>query len=379
MDTPSFINRDPDLIMQEIKSQMETLLGREIYPAQFEQLILQCICYREILLLERFNAGMSQLLYQFSTAPILDYIAALVAVERLPAAYAGCIVKFTFIQGHGNIIIPADTRIASSNNTIFATTEDILVQSNDTEARVFAEAQEAGADANGFPVGDVTKILDPVGFVTAVTNTTTTSGGSDSETDESLRERIKLAPSQYSTAGSRQSYIFHAKSANPAIIDISVSSPEPGTVKIVPLTEDEEYETLIQQIDEICNSEKVRPLTDTVIVEAPVAVRYNLEVDITLYAGSNAKNVSKKVYQALEKYTNEKSRKLGQDIIISHITQICRLPEVYDISVTHLAEVASNGHGHGFNLTPANLTIDFNQVPKCTGITVTVNNDFVTE
>ena len=86
---PSFVTRDPDVIMSEIKLQMEDLLGREIQPAQVEQLILQIIGYREVLLLERFNAGMAQLLFQFSNAPILDYVAALVAVERLPAENAG--------------------------------------------------------------------------------------------------------------------------------------------------------------------------------------------------------------------------------------------------------------------------------------------------
>ena len=81
---PTFIERDPEAIQAECKSRLEELLGREIQPAQIEQLILNFIVYRELLLLNRFNAGMRQMLYQFSTAPILDYIAGLVAIERCP-------------------------------------------------------------------------------------------------------------------------------------------------------------------------------------------------------------------------------------------------------------------------------------------------------
>lgn len=95
---PTFVERDPAVIMAESKAKLEELLGRELQPAQVEQLILNFVVFRETLLVNRFNAGMRQMLYQFSTAPILDYIAGLVAVERLPAASAGCTVRFTLLR-----------------------------------------------------------------------------------------------------------------------------------------------------------------------------------------------------------------------------------------------------------------------------------------
>ena len=103
---PTFVERDPAVIMAESKAKLEELLGRELQPAQVEQLILNFVVFRETLLVNRFNAGMRQMLYQFSTAPILDYIAGLVAVERLPAASAGCTVRFTLVAGHGSVLIP---------------------------------------------------------------------------------------------------------------------------------------------------------------------------------------------------------------------------------------------------------------------------------
>lgn len=82
---PTFVERDPAVIMAESKAKLEELLGRELQPAQVEQLILNFVVFRETLLVNRFNAGMRQMLYQFSTAPILDYIAGLVAVALLAA------------------------------------------------------------------------------------------------------------------------------------------------------------------------------------------------------------------------------------------------------------------------------------------------------
>jgi len=355
---PSFVNRNPDIVMSEIKSQMEAMLGRQLQPAQLEQLILQIIGYREILLLERFNAGMAQLLYQFSHAPVLDYIAALVAVERLPASHAGCVIQFTLVPGHGNVVIPGGTRVATQDGIIFATTEDLIISASDDVMDVVATAQVAGKAANGIEPGKISLILDPLAFVSAAANITVPGGGGDTETDESLRERIKLAPTQYSTAGSRASYTFHAKSANPSIIDVSVSSPIPGTVFIVPLLESGTYDQVIQDIYNTCSAETVRPLTDTVIVSEPSEINYTIEVDLIVYEGVDITAAQTDVLRILQEFSTQRSRRLGADIIKSHIIQACRIPQVYDVAVTE---------------PMSNIIVDFDQVPICTGIIVGVS------
>ncbi|WP_294597473.1 baseplate J/gp47 family protein [uncultured Rikenella sp.] len=336
---PVFVERDPDVIMAECKAKLQELLGRELQPAQVEQLMLQFIVYREVLLTNRFNAGMAQMLYQFSRAPILDYIAGLVAVERLPAAYAGCTVRFDLVDGHGAVLIPEGTRVATDDNVIFRTVDDVAIPDHVHAVEVKALADTAGKGANGYAPGTVAKILDPLAFVSTAANLDTTGGGSDVETDEQLRERIKLAPSQYSSAGSRSSYKFYATSANPLITDVSITSPTPGTVVIVPLTEnDDTPEQIITDVYAACSPEDVRPLTDTVIVAAPTRMEYAIQVDVTLYDNADATGTQADITAALRDYAAEKRRKLGQDIIRSHIAQICRIGAVYDVAVTEPAE-----------------------------------------
>lgn len=356
---PVFVERDPDVIMTECKAKLQELLGRELQPAQVEQLMLQFIVYREVLLTNRFNAGMSQMLYQFSQAPVLDYIAGLVAVDRLPAAYAGCTVRFDLVEGHGTVLIPEGTRVASTDNSVvFRTVDDIAVQENVHVVEVNALADTAGKEGNGYAPGKINKILDPLAFVSTVANIDTTGGGSDVETDEQLRERIKLAPSQYSSAGSRSSYKFYAKSANALITDISITSPTPGTVMIVPLTDvDDTPEQIVSDVYAACSPEDVRPLTDTVIVSAPTRENYTIQVDIELYEDIDANSAKTAIFEALEMYASEKRTKLGQDIIRSHIAQICRTAAVYDVSVVLPAE---------------NIAITDAAFASCTGITVNI-------
>ncbi|MDR1120892.1 MAG: baseplate J/gp47 family protein [Dysgonamonadaceae bacterium] len=346
-EVPQFIERDPDVIMSESKAQLEAFLGRELQPAQVEQLMLQFIVYREILLLNRFNAGMSQMLYQFSQAPILDYIAGLVAVERLSAASAGCTVCFTLVPGHGNVLIPEGTRVATSDSEVIFMVADDYILSKETESiDIPVLAEIPGKSGNGYLQGEVNKILDPLAFVSTVTNTDVTSGGSDEETDEQLQERIRLAPSQYSSAGSRQSYLFYAKSANPAIKDVSVSSPIPGTVLIVPLADENEIsQKIFTDIYNACNAENVRPLTDTVIVAAPEQRDYAIEVNLVLFDNADASDVRDEISAILDVYAQENRKRLGVDIVRSHINKICRLDSVYDVEVVSPSENVVIGEG----------------------------------
>lgn len=164
--TPTFVERDPAVIMAESKAKLEELLGRELQPAQVEQLILNFVVFRETLLVNRFNAGIRQMLYQFSTAPILDYIAGLVAVERLPAASAGCTVRFTLVAGHGSVLIPEGTRVSSSDGVaIFRTVDDAVIAPTTMTIELAVLADVAGKVGNGYAIGTINKILDPLAFV----------------------------------------------------------------------------------------------------------------------------------------------------------------------------------------------------------------------
>jgi phage-related baseplate assembly protein len=370
-----FIKLDADTILSELKEGYEKIVGREILPAQSEHLMLQLVAYREVLMRNEFNAAMSQLLFKFSTAPIIDYLAEMVGVERLPAAKAGCTVKFTLVPQHGGVTIPEGLRVSTADGkAIFRIVEEVVVAPTTLAAAVDAEATVEGSAANGYPVGAVANILDPKPYLSAVSNTTTTSGGSDVETDDQLRERMKLAPSRFSSAGAKGSYLYYARSASPDIVDVSVGSRIAGTVNIYVIANTMNADgslpsEIIKNVLAACNDE-VRPMTDTVEVSAPEYVGYSLGVTLTLHSDADEMAVIEKVAAQLRSYAEEKSRKIGQDIVSAQIFSLCLVEGVYNVELK-----LKDGAGAE---QPA-IRVGGNQVSKNTGIKVTKNQNTVDE
>ena len=136
--------------------------------------------------------------------------------------------------------------------------------------------------------------------------------------------------------------------------------PVPGTVFIVPLADTEDYTQIIQNVYDACSAETVRPLNDNVIVSAPTEVEYQIEVEITAFTGTDLTALQSAVYTALQDYAKSKENRLGLDIVRSHITQVCRLPQVYDVRVVE----PSWGDG--------NIIIENDEVPVCSEITVEI-------
>jgi phage-related baseplate assembly protein len=55
------------------------------------------------------------------------------------------------------------------------------------------------------------------------------------ESDDALRQRVVLAPDSFSVAGPELAYVFHARSADPEVLDASCTSPSPGEVVVTVL------------------------------------------------------------------------------------------------------------------------------------------------
>ena len=116
-------------------------------------------------------------------------------------------------------------------------------------------------------------------------------------------------------------------------------------------------EQVINDIYDTCNAENVRPLTDTVVVAAPTPQAYSIEVNIQLYEDTDATTTKTAVSGLLSDYANDKGRKLGLDIIRSHIAQICRLDNVYDVEIVAPAD---------------NIVVTEGQYARCNGVTVNI-------
>lgn len=356
-----FVHEDADLIIAESKQYYETLLNRQIAPADIEMLLINGLAYREMLLRAGINETARQNLVSFSGGTALEFLAEMVGVFRLPAAGALCTMQFQLVTGHTGVIIPSGMRIQSMDGkVIFQTIESVVVPPGTFTAAVICACSISGAIGNGYAVNTINIILDPQAFVSSAQNITVSSGGADEETDAELRERIKLAPASFSVAGPIDAYKFFAKSAHPSIVDVAVTSPVPGQVNIYPLMNGGELpsDEVLEAVQAICNADKIRPLTDTVVTDVPGQENYAIEVELTLFTTAVTSQVIEDVNTALSNFVNSRRNRLGMDVVRNRIASLCMLPDkVYDVSVVQPAsdiEAAPEVYTH------------------CTGITVTV-------
>lgn len=366
---PEFIPNDPATIVSAFVAELEAELGRSLQPAQVERLLANAVAYREILIRAAINDAARLNLVRFSRGPILDYLGEFVGVTRLPESRAVVKIRFTLIAGHGSLVIPAGIRVQTTDGQqIFITDEATSVAPADAFVDITCEAITAGASGNGYDIGTINQLLDPLAAVMAVSNITASTGGAAAETDEAMKERIYIAPTQYSTAGSYGAYEFHSRTANPIIVDVEVIGPEssnplappPGTVRIFPLIEGAGLtpQLILDQVFAACDKLTVRPLTDTVEVIAPTVIEYSLDVELTLLTTAIQPQAEAQVLAALEAFTEERKRKLGLDITEDQLTAKAMI-EGLGIQSVDFTSIAGD------------IVVLENQVAVCTGITVT--------
>ena len=232
---PIFVNDedglDPNQILADMKAEFEGSANRVLQPAQVEMLLINLYAYRESIIRNAIQYAGQQNLLAYALYPMIDYLGALLGVTRLTSQSAVTTLIFTLTTALTvPYTIPAGTLVGTEDGLYqFATVAAVTVHANSTVSpSVNAVATQGGTGGNGYVIGEVSILLNPNPQITAVQNTSTTGGGSEIETDDHLRARIQAAPNQFSVAGPEGAYRFFALGVDPSIIDVSITSPQPG-------------------------------------------------------------------------------------------------------------------------------------------------------
>ena len=256
-----------------------------------------------------------QSLLKYSYSDYLDNLALFKGVTRSPATAATCTLRFTLAaERETATAIPQGTRVASSGSVYFATDEYAEIPPGSTEVEVAATCTETGTAGNGLTAGELSAMVDPVPYVASVTNTATTEGGAEIESDADLAERVFLAPGAYSTAGPEDGYLYHAKAYSPAIGDVvATSDQEAGTVDIVFIMADgaKPGPEMINGLKGYLQDKTIRPMTDLVNVSAPEEVQYTINMNRS--DSAKAVTIQAAVAQAVADYQTWQ-RAIGRDI-----------------------------------------------------------------
>lgn len=176
---------------------------------------------------------------------------------------------------------------------------------------------------------------------------------------ESLRERIQMAMEGLSTAGPRNAYIFHARSADGRVADASAISPAPAEVVVTvqsALGNGTAAPDLLAVVAAYLSDEDRRPVADRLTVQSAQELPYTVEALLYLNSsGPESEPVRVAAETRLAALVNAR-RRLGQEVNRSALDAALHIEGVKRVELPGWADVV------------ASLT----QAPYCTAYSVTV-------
>ena len=318
----TFINKTAADVEAEVMAAWQAASGRTLAPGDPVRLFLLSQAAYISQLIELVNAASKQNLLAYATGGHLDHLGAFLGLERKSALPAVTTLRFSIDRAlDWAVLIPQGTRVGAADKTAaFATVKSVQIPAGALYADVTAQCTEGGTVGNGYAAGELSFLVDPVGYVSSAANIEGSSGGADDESDEEFRKRIREAPESFSAAGPSGAYEYFAKNADVSIMDVSVIGPEdePGNVYVYPLMEGGELpsQSILDLVERTLNDEKVRPLSDRVFVKSPEQVTYDTEIvySISTEDTTGAASIQSAVTQAVAEWQVWQRSKLGRDI-----------------------------------------------------------------
>ncbi|MFO2430512.1 baseplate assembly protein [Pseudomonas aeruginosa] len=177
------------------------------------------------------------------------------------------------------------------------------------------------------------------------------------ESDDSLRERAQMAWEGLSTAGPRNSYIFHARAADGRVGDASAVSPSPAVAVVTvqsALGNGAASADLLRVVEQYLNDEDRRPVADRLIVRSAEVLEYR--VSATLYlntVGPESEPILEAARMRLLAFVQQR-RRLGMEVSESAIHAALHVEGAKKVELSGWADIIA---------TEA-------QAPYCAGVTL---------
>lgn len=298
----------------------KALTGEEITLPEADpvRLVLKAMALMLHQALQRIDAKGRMEMLKTSEGEALDNLAALFGITRNQAECATALLRFHLSAEQKTVVmVPEGTRVRTGGGIYFSTTEYAEVPAGSLYTDVTARAEVAGTAANGLEQGAIDTLVDAIPYMASVENIEASTGGTDVESDDSLTERVFLAPAVYSCAGPEGAYEYWARSFRSDVEDVVVLSPEECVVAIyfilsggvLPQKAD------LDAMEEYMADDARRPMCDKVICCAPTEIEY--DIDLTYWIASSdsksAGTVQENVTRAVEEYQTWQ-RTIGLDI-----------------------------------------------------------------
>lgn len=162
----------------------------------------------------------------------------------------------------------------------------------------------------------------------------------EQEQDDAFRERGRLAPYGFSTAGPANAYKYHALSAHDDVLDVWVDRPEDGIVRVTVLSRSGQgvpSDAVLTAVRTRLNAEDVRPLSDTVSVEPARVVLWSLNAVLHFPSGAAIEPALAAAKAAAEAYAVA-ARKINRPLRRSMVIAALGVAGVIDVELLSLPD-----------------------------------------
>lgn len=319
-----------NLTLEQVTEMMMEIFRKHLKEITGEEPVIERSDPYRLLINSQSVLNMQMLLYidhcgkmnslKYAHGDFLDHMGVFKNRIRKPAQKASVKVRFSVETVRASAEpVPAGILVTADQKVFFETVSYAEIAAGELSVETECVCTVAGKAGNGYGVGEISTLVTPSGFISAVSNTTKSAGGSDIEEDDEYKEGIFNAPGRYSTAGPDDAWVAIVKDFDSDVEDVKPTTvPGSGIVTIIVLMKHgrlpEEWERV--KIRDYLMRPDIRPFDIEVRVCTPVAVEYG--ISLTYYiAESNKGRVSEicsEVDRSVAKYIEWQGNKIGRDL-----------------------------------------------------------------
>lgn len=315
----NFVDFETTTIKNILAESYSSIMGEEIGEGDPISDFLDFVTFIITVEAAKINEAAKQNLLKFATGEYLEAIGEMVSEVREKAIPAKTTIRYTFSRTFENIITIPKGHKTEINGIYFVTSEFSHLTPGMKTIDILCECSVAGIAGNGFKIGDIKGIVDPIPYLAAISNITESAGGLDIESDEILRNRIRENPTSKSVAGPESAYRYHVKKIQPNISDVSITTtPGTGIVHIYPLQDGGIIPgtEVIEKIKKYLTDKEIKPLTDLIDCQQPQTEQYDIDLKYYIYDDDSEdfESISSSIEDAVEQYITWQCQKLGRDI-----------------------------------------------------------------
>lgn len=174
----TFAEIDPAEIEASVLTTYEGIAEVTLYPGDPVRLFLESLAYLIALQNNLINLAGRQNLLAYAEGQHLDEIGKMVGTSRLAKAYAKHTQQFRLREPLPfDVSVPGGTRVTTADNgMVFATQKTLVIKAGTSAPTPWPWRVEDGEKGNGFLPGQISRLVDPLPYVSETINTTTSSG-----------------------------------------------------------------------------------------------------------------------------------------------------------------------------------------------------------